>query len=327
MAADAPAPWVRVVVVNYDGGDLLAAAIAGLASQTDSAFEAVVVDNASTDGSIDRLALPDPRFRVVHAGANIGFAAGCNLGARGAATPWLAMLNPDAVPAPGWLAAIRQAVDRYPDVAMFGSTQLSAADARLLDGAGDAYSILGIAWRGGFGAPAAQVTADMPAFSPCAAAAFYRRDAFAAAGGFAEPFFCYLEDVDLAFRLRLAGHRAIQVAAARVAHAGSGIAGRHSAFTIRHSARNGVWLLARCMPVPLLPLALPLYLAAQLWLAARMPDCAPARMRGLAQGLAALPRRLAERRTIRRRLGWLAVARLLVWDPRKVSRRAIVATV
>jgi len=108
-------------------------------------------------------------------------------------------------------------------------------------------------------------------FSPCAAAALYRRDTFEAAGGFAESFFCYLEDVDLGFRLWLAGHQIVQVGDARVSHAGSAISGRTSAFTVYHSARNGIVLLLRCMPSPLLALALPLHLLAQLWLTARSP--------------------------------------------------------
>ena len=322
------APWVRVVIVNFDGGDHLARAVAGLASQSDAGFEAVVVDNASTDGSGDRLGLPDQRFRLLAAGTNLGFAAGCNLGARGATTDWLAMLNPDAVPEPGWLAALRAATARHPDVAAFGSTQLSAANPAVLDGGGDNYSIFGLAWRGGYGGPASQVTGNCLVFSPCAAAALYRRSAFEAAGGFAESFFCYLEDVDLGFRLRLAGHQTVQVGDARISHVGSAIAGRASAFTLYHSARNGIFLLLRCMPLPLLALALPLHLLAQLWLTARMPAAAPMRARwaGLADGFRALPRLLAERRSISqgRRVGLGTVARWLAWNPVRLSRREVV---
>lgn len=317
-------PWVRIVIVNFNGGDHLARAVAGLAAQSDPAFEAVVVDNASTDGSAQGLRLPDRRFRLVATGTNLGFAAGCNLGARGATSDWLAMLNPDAVPEPGWLAALRAATERHPDTAAFGSTQVSAADPALLDGIGDNYSIYGLAWRGGFGAPVPPVLGDVPVFSPCAAAALYRRDAFEAAGGFAESFFCYLEDVDLGFRLRLSGHRIVQVGAARVSHAGSAIAGRTSAFTLHHSARNSIFLLLRCMPAPLLVLALPLHLLAQAWLMARMPKWS--RFAGLAAGFRALPRLLVERRAIQRarQVGTDTVAGWLAWHPGRVSRRELV---
>ncbi|MBX9633821.1 MAG: glycosyltransferase, partial [Magnetospirillum sp.] len=163
-------PWARIVIVNFNGGEMIGAVVAALARQSMGDFEAVVVDNASTDGSIQRLTLPDGRFKIIHAGANLGFAAGCNLGCRDAKTPWLAMLNPDAVPDADWLKHLRCATVNHPKAAMFGSTQLRAEDPNTLDGAGDNYSIFGLAWRGGYGAQASVVVVDIPVFSPCAAA-------------------------------------------------------------------------------------------------------------------------------------------------------------
>ena len=318
------APWVRVVIVNYNGGDHLARAVAGLAGQTLADFEVVIVDNASADGSIERLELPDYRFRLLEAGANLGFAAGCNLGARDAETGWLAMLNPDAVPHPDWLEALRAATLRHPAAALFGSTQLMGDDPERLDGAGDFYSIFGIAWRGGFGASKDLVAGDIPAFSPCAAAGLYRRDVWEALGGMAESFFCYLEDVDIGFRARLAGYRVMQVADARVRHAGSAITGRHSEFTLFHSTRNGIIMQIRCMPASLLPLSLPLYVMSQIWLMTRTPGWRW-RLRGMAAGFRAIPGTLAIRRDIQggRRLPARDVVRLLAWNPRSVSQRII----
>lgn len=322
-----PAPWVRIIIVNYNAKSWLQATVDSLALQSFGDFEAVIVDNASTDGSAAALRLPDRRFSLVPAGANIGFAAGCNLGALGAATPWLAMLNPDAVAQPGWLEAMHAAAQRHADAAAFGSMQLMEGAPGRLDGAGDNYSIFGIAWRGGFGAVLPAPDGDYEVFSPCAAAALYRREPFEALGGFCERFFCYLEDVDLGFRLRLGGQRIVQVGAARVVHAGSAIAGRSSPFTIFHSTRNGLFMLLRCMPLALLALALPLYLAAQLWLATRTA-CPQARLKGLAAGLAGLldADLLSARRRIQseRRLPLARLARLLVWNPMKLSRRDIV---
>lgn len=269
--------------------------------------------------------LPDDRFFLMRAGANLGFAAGCNFGVRGAETEWLAMLNPDAVPEPGWLQALHAATARHPAAALFGSTQLMGEDPERLDGAGDFYSIFGIAWRGGYGASRSLVVGDIPAFSPCAAAGLYRRDVWDALGGMAERFFCYLEDVDIGFRARLAGHRVVQVADARVAHSGSAISGRHSDFTLYHSTRNGVFLLVRCMPAALLVLALPLYVAAQCYLATRSGP-PRARLSGLIAGLRLVFSLGNERTAIqKKRISTWAVARLLVWNPRRLSRREIVA--
>ena len=301
-------PWVRVVLVNFNAGPVLAETVAALAGQTDGDFEAVIVDN---DGSAHELALPDERFQMVAPGSNLGFAAGSNRGFLGAATPWLATLNPDAVPEPDWLANLRRAAGRYPEAAMFGSTQLDAADPRRLDGAGDCYSIYGIAWRGGRGAPADSVRGDMRVFAPCAAAALYRRDAFEAAGGFAESFFCYLEDVDLGFRLNLRGEQAIQVADARVRHAG----GAATAFARYHTLRNSVFTAVRCLPLPHTAVAVAALAASHV-----------TEIKPILAGLGRLPALLRERRAIQasRRLRIRELARLLVWDPRKVKRMAMV---
>jgi GT2 family glycosyltransferase len=197
-----------------------------LERQTFAGFEAVIVDNASTDGSIDALRLPDDRFRIERAGANLGFAAGSNLGARACACAWIAMLNPDTEPHPTWLEEFRRSMERHPGVRMFGSTQIDATDPARVDGFGDVYSIFGTAWRGASGWPVSLLPdEDHEVFSPCAAGALYAREAFESAGGFDESFFCYLEDVDLGFRLRLRGERCVQVRRALLTHAGSGISG------------------------------------------------------------------------------------------------------
>src|SRR5262245_11875253 len=104
----AASPWASVVIVAYNSGQLLQQCLDAVATQTMDELEVFIVDNASTDGSIETLRLPDPRFRLVPAGANLGFAAGSNRGIRMSTAPWIATLNPDAIPTPGWLAAMRQ---------------------------------------------------------------------------------------------------------------------------------------------------------------------------------------------------------------------------
>lgn len=323
-SAPVASPWVRVIIVNFNGGAFLRSALAGLAVQTMGNFEAVIVDNASTDGSLESLELPDARFRIIRSESNIGFAAGANLGVQDARTPWIAMLNPDATPQPQWLEKLHAATDRHAGFALFGSTQLMAETPLMLDGAGDNYSVFGMAWRGGYGSSAANVDKDIEVFSLCAAAALYRRDVFTAAGGFAESFFCYLEDVDLCFRLRLQGHRAMLVADARVIHVGSAIAGT-STFAYYYTARNGIWLLARCMPWQLLILVAPLHLASQAWLILRRHHW-QARIAGIKEGLRTVHTQWPARRRLqgRGRLPVFQLCRMLAWSPRAISQRRIV---
>ena len=317
-------PWVRVVIVNYNAGPWLAATLDGLARQTEPNFEVVIVDNASSDGSADG-ALPDGRFRLLRAGTNLGFAAASNLGGRGAATPWLAMLNPDAIPDQNWLAVLKQATLLYSEAVMFGSTQVDASDPTILDGGGDNYSIYGLAWRGGHGGPVDAVNGDVRVFSPCAAAALYRRDVFEALGGFEESFFCYLEDVDLGFRINLEGHQAIQLASARVRHVGSATSGRTSRFSLYHGLRNSVYVAVRCVPFPVVLLALPLMVFSQVWIGIRTKSL-PLRMEAVRDGLRAMPALLRQRKQVqkRRRITLGEFCRLLVWSPRTVNRLAIV---
>ena len=113
---------------------------------------------------------------------------------------------------------------------------------------------LGVRGEAGMGARFASCrTVDCEVFSPCAAAALYARPSFEREGGFDESFFCYLEDVDLGFRLRLRGERCVQVRRAEVLHAGSAISGHLSEFSVFHSYRNRIWLFAKNVPWPLAP--------------------------------------------------------------------------
>jgi GT2 family glycosyltransferase len=255
------APRVTVAIVAYQSGPYLQPCLDALAAQTFADFEAVVVDNDSTDGSIEALRLPDARFRVERMGKNLGFAAANNVAARASRAPWFATLNPDTRADAGWLAALLAAAGRWPEAASFGSTQVSLDKPDELDGVGDVYHAAGLAWRARLGRPVSEVPPESEVFGPCAAAALYRRDVFVELGGFDESYFCYCEDVDLAYRLRLAGWRAVQVPDAVVRHAGSAISGRTSEFTLFHGHRNRVWTFVKNTPGVWLWLLLPYHLA------------------------------------------------------------------
>ena len=320
MTTNSGTAWVRVVIVNYNGGKLLQSCIDALATQSMTDFEAVIVDNASTAPPVTDLHLPDARFRIHHAGENIGFAAGCNLGAHGATARWIATLNPDAMPRPDWLAQLRGATKRYPQVRMFGSTQMDANDPSISDGFGDLLTAFGTAWRSGGGLPVSALPAsDRAPFSACAAAALYARSSFEAASGFDERFFCYLEDVDLGFRLRLRGETCVQVRRAEVLHVGSALTGRLSDFSIFHSYRNRIWLFVKCVPLPLVPL-LSLLQAAATMVAVARPKARPYRaaaLKGIWAGLKGLPQAIADRRRVQRErtVSTYDVARMMIWTP------------
>ncbi len=148
-----------------------------------------------------------------------------------------------------------------PQWAALGSCLLLDGSDGLLDGTGDVYHVSGFAWRRDHRRPAGEAPRGREEiFAPSAAAALYDRGAFIALGGFDERWFCYLEDVDLGFRLRLRGLRCVHVPDAVVRHVGSSTTGRESAFQVYHSQRNLVWTWWKDMPAPLLWLYLPQFL-------------------------------------------------------------------
>lgn len=316
-------PAVSVIIVTFNSMPLVARTMAALSAQTMRDFEVIVLDNASAQGP--PTLLDDPRFRLVQAPANLGFAGGNNLAAREARGEWLALLNPDAFPEPDWLANLLAAARSHPDVAMAGSLQLDAADLTQLDGAGDCYHAFGIAWRGLFGQPRTLAPATGEAFGPCAAAALYRRDVFEALGGFDEDFFCYHEDVDLAFRMRLAGWRCVQSAEAVVAHVGSATTGRSSDFSVFHGVRNRMWTFVKDMPLPLLLLLAPAHAAASLFLLARSARSGTFRptSRGMAAGLAGLPRMWRKRAQVQasRKADLRTLTKAFTWSIARLRRR------
>jgi GT2 family glycosyltransferase len=254
---------VAVVVVDWNSGDLVDRCLSAVAGQTVRPKRTVVVDNASATATRHRLTIDTAGLDLVRLPGNRGFAAGSNHGAGLASdVEWIALLNPDAFPEPGWLERLLVAAESNPDFSFFASRQLQADDPSRLDGTGDAYAVSGLAWRRDHGLPAAARREQQgEVFGPCAAAALYRRRAWLEAGGLDESFFCYFEDVDLAFRLRLLGQRCLYVPEAVVRHVGSGVTGRRSDFSVYHGHRNLVWTFWKNMPGPLLVRYWPHHLA------------------------------------------------------------------
>lgn len=250
---------VAVVIVNFNGGPLLKLCLDSLHAQTRSPARIIVVDNASVDESCTGLGDHYPQVTLIRSETNLGFAAANNLAVKQAADcDWIALLNPDARAEPSWLEELLSAALRQPEYAFFGCRMLLADTPQLLDGVGDAYHVTGLVWREAHGKKAQGVhLVPREIFSPCGAAALYRSDAFLDADGFDERYFCYVEDVDLGFRLRLLGYRCLYVPNAVVHHKGSAITGKHSDFAIYHGHRNTAWTFIKDFPSPWIWIALP----------------------------------------------------------------------
>ena len=196
-----------------------------------------------------------------------------------------------------------RAVEEHPGISMIASELRLASDPSRLDGAGDAYHVSGLPWRIAHGERAPADDAEpREVFSPCAAAALVRRDTFNEVHGFDPSFFCYLEDVDLAFRLRLLGHRCLYVPGAVVLHVGSGTTGVRSAFAVYHGHRNLVWAWVKNMPGWRLWLYAPQHVLLTLVSLLRFGSISHGRtiVRAKIDALAGLHRALSERRKVQR---------------------------
>jgi len=244
---------VALIIVNYNSGAMLCRCLSAVAEQERVPQRVIVVDNASSDDSLEGARAACPEVEILRLDTNTGFAAANNRGLEQCRDcQWVALLNPDAFPEPGWLKALMSAAADLPEAGSFASCLVTDDDDSRLDGIGDAYHVSGLVWRIGHGdrRPVEQKRHEV--FAACAAAAIYRTQPLADIGGFDESYFCYNEDVDVGFRLRLQGLRCWYIPEAVARHVGSAVTGRHSDFSLYYGHRNLVWTWLKNMPAGLL---------------------------------------------------------------------------
>lgn len=306
-------PLVSVIVVNWNGLAYLERCLDALMRQTLEGFEVVLVDNGSSDGSVEMVRRKHPRVRVIPLPHNVGFAAGNNVGIRSCDSPFVATLNNDTEPRPDWLERLVQPALEDGSVGMVASKMLFAGRPGVINSAGIALDPAGIAWDRMGGQADGEGGGVEEVFGPCAGAALYRRAMLDEVGLFDEDFFAYLEDLDLAWRGRLAGWRAVYAPQAVVYHVHSATGVEGSQFKSYHLGRNKIWTIAKNYPAPQLFLALPLILAydiaATTYGLATRRDLAS--LSGRVAGLLGLPRQWRKRGEVQRmrRVPFSALAR------------------
>ena len=297
-------PLVSVIIPNYNGLRLLPGCLDALSAQTypASQTEIILVDDASTDESVAYVRRHYPHVHVVGLDRNRGLAAGCNAGARAARGDLLVMLNNDTEVEPGWLAALVAAAGAHPQAGAVASKMLLYDRRDTLHNAGDAMGADGIPRnRGVWQKDHGQFDQDLVVFGGCGGGVAYRREAWVAAGGFDERLFMYLEDVDLAWRLRLLGWEAVFAPDARLYHHVSATGG--GVLASYYTGRNTIWVIAKDMPGALIRQHFWRIAGAQArvaWEALRAwrGEAARARLRGQAAGLLGLGKVLRWRRSV-----------------------------
>jgi N-acetylglucosaminyl-diphospho-decaprenol L-rhamnosyltransferase len=304
---------LSAVIVTYNSRDAVASALPALVAQLGAGDELVVVDNASSDDTLDVVRRIAPDAVIVPNPRNDGFAGGANLGARRATGDLLLFLNPDATPAPGFADAIRAPLrDRRGWAAWMGL--VTAEHGRVVNTNGGIVHFTGIAWAGEAGA-AAPGSLDGPREVPFVSGACLAvpRDRWQQVGGFAEDFFMYHEDVDVSLRLRLSGGRIGVEPTAVVDHDYEFAKGMAK---WRFLERNRWATIVRTYPGALLALLAPALALTELALlaVAVAGGWAPQKLRAAAETVRALPALLRQRREIQARrtvspfefAGWLS---------------------
>jgi N-acetylglucosaminyl-diphospho-decaprenol L-rhamnosyltransferase len=316
---------VSILIVAFRSAQHMPRLAAALTAQSVQPRQILVLENGSPDGQRVTDDMLPASATLVESEVNLGFAAGNNRLAREARGEWLILLNPDAFPDPDWLESLLEGTAAYPFADLFGCTQRADGSPGVLDGAGDVYHLAGIPYRGGYGR-AMDPPADGEVFAPCGAALMIRRSVFEDLGGFDEDYFCYVEDVDLGYRARLAGHRAVQLLKPQVSHVGYASSARRSEFATYHGTRNRLSTFLKNTPLLLLVVTGPLHMLATLLLwgsAARFGQFILFG-RALRDSLASWPTLKLKRREVQasRTVSLLNLVGMMAWSPIGLLTRA-----
>ncbi len=292
---------ITVVIPNWNRRDLLERLLTQLRSQTHPIAEVLVVDNGSTDGSVQ--AATNAGARVIALERNLGFSAAVNRGIEETHTDSVAILNNDVEPTQDWLEKLSLALEQ-PRVVFAAGKLRSSAEPGSLDGTYDVMCRGACAWRAGHGRKDGPLwdkprTVRFVSFT----ATLFRTDVFRKVGGLDERFGSYLEDVDFCLRCAKMGYQGLYVPSAVASHQGSATLGRWHKDVVRLISRNQVLLLAKHYPVRyLVRYGWPIFVAQALWGALAVAHGRPISfLRGKLEGLALVPR---IRREAVRKGGW-----------------------
>lgn len=242
-----------IVIPNYNGIKYIEQCLESIYNGTVLDVEAVVVDNASTDGSAELVEKKFPKARLIKNSENTGFSVAVNQGIKISETPYVILLNNDTKVGKTFVRELERVLDNDKEKKVFSAAAklISLYDNEKTDDAGDFYCALGWAFARGKGKSPALYDKDCGIFASCAGGAIYRRELLSPekVGLFDEEHFAYLEDIDIGYRAKIHGYKNIFAANAIVYHAGSAASGsRYNVFKTKLASRNSIYLIYKNMP-------------------------------------------------------------------------------
>lgn len=250
-------PLVSVIIPNLNGEKLLPDCLSSLRKQEFKDFETIIVDNGSTDGSINFIRQSHHWVDVIIENKeNLGFARACNQGIMASRGKFIALLNNDTEAHPEWLKQLVAAAERYPEIGMFASKTLFFDRRNIIDTTGHLMYPDGLnRGRGRLEVDLGQYDDKVDVFFPSGCAGFYRREVFDDIGLFDENHFAYGDDTDIGLRARLAGWGCVFVPKAVVYHKYSMTTGEYSPEKVFLVERNRIWIVWKYFPLKMIILS------------------------------------------------------------------------
>lgn len=212
-------PTVSIVIVNYNGGLLLQECLTAVFNNSDVDFEVIIVDNASTDGSVNDLRQNYPQVRLVQSNTNLGYAKGVNLGVSHAHGLYLVILNMDVIVRRNWLSPLINFLKDYPKVGAVAPCIMLYGHPGRINALGQNIHVTGLGFNRKLNYPVEMVDPGPIQVSGLHGGTFAMRvETFHQLRGMNEIYFMYHEDVEISLRLTLAGYRIYTVPASVVYH-------------------------------------------------------------------------------------------------------------
>ena len=252
-------PKVSIIIVNYNGERVLEDCIRAVEGQSFRDFEIVLVDNASTDGSLSLAG----HLHLISLPENRGFTGGNIEGLRHCSGYYIVLLNNDTEPERVWLQALVDAADAHPEVGICASKLIKHGTNRV-DSAGDLFSTALKGFKRGEGEIENGFNREEYIFGACAGAALYRRSMLDEIGFLDEDFFLIHEDTDLNWRAQLSGWKVLYVPSAAVYHKVRSTIGQMSDLAVYYTVRNSELVRIKDMPCRVFLRCLPSFLAGML---------------------------------------------------------------
>ena len=325
-----------VVILNHNAGEMTCHTLKALRRQTIAEqLHVIVVDNGSTDNSVDLLAGRYPDLHLIRNPENLGFAGGNNSAFPYCRGPYVLLLNNDAIPEPKWAEELLRAARSHPGAGMCTSRIYVGNERTRFDNTGHMIFVDGMSRsRGHMEADRGQYDREEEVLFASGCAALYLREPLLQVGGFDEDFFAYGDDTDLGLKFRLLGYRCWYVPSAIVFHQQSQTLGKNSLKKIFLIERNRIWVLIKYLPL-LWILKSPIYtglrlllsgkaasrgegLAGELGQAHSLPKIGLTILSAWLQALLKLPAMLGKRKALRR----LRVLDDNAWEKLLASYRA-----